>query len=221
MTFQLVPPHNHRQNAVERAIKTFKAHFLSTLATCDPAYPITEWDRLIPQSEMTLNLLRPSRCNPRLSAFAYINGQHNYNKVPLAPPGTKVVIHRKPNQRKSWDFHGQMGWYVGPVLEHYWCYRCYIPSTGKEIITDTVKFLPTKVSFLQENFDERFLRTITKLTKLIHPTNNTPLNSILQNSIDIEKAFKCIANVVRNNMIRNIKPLPSHQGIPPTTSYNS
>ena len=50
MTFQLVPPHNHRQNAVERAIKTFKAHFLSTLATCDPEYPITEWDRLIPQS---------------------------------------------------------------------------------------------------------------------------------------------------------------------------
>ena len=27
MTFQLVPPHNHRQNAAERAIKTFKAHF--------------------------------------------------------------------------------------------------------------------------------------------------------------------------------------------------
>ena len=27
MTFQLVPPHNHCQNAAERAIKTFKAHF--------------------------------------------------------------------------------------------------------------------------------------------------------------------------------------------------
>ena len=50
MMFLLIPPHNHRQNASERAIKTFKAHFLSTLATCDPEYPITEWDRLIPQS---------------------------------------------------------------------------------------------------------------------------------------------------------------------------
>ena len=27
MTFQLVPPHNHRQNSAERVIKTFKAHF--------------------------------------------------------------------------------------------------------------------------------------------------------------------------------------------------
>ena len=77
MTFQLVPPHNHRKNAAERAIKTFKAHFLSTLATCDPEYPITKWDQLIPQSEMTLNLLRPARCNPHLSAYSFINGEHN------------------------------------------------------------------------------------------------------------------------------------------------
>ena len=65
MIFQLVPPHIHRQNAAERAIKILKANFLSTLATCDPQYPITEWDRLIAQSEMTLNLLRSARCNPR------------------------------------------------------------------------------------------------------------------------------------------------------------
>ena len=101
MTFQLVPPHNHRQNAAERAIKTFKAHFLSTLATCDPEYPITEWDRLIPQSEKTLNLLQPSRCNPKLSAYAYINGEHNYNKVPLAPPETKIIIYCKTNQQRT------------------------------------------------------------------------------------------------------------------------
>ena len=93
MDFQLVPPHNHRVNAAERAIRTFKSHFLSTLATCDPDYPITEWDRLLQQSEMTLNLLRVARCNPKLSAYAYLEGQHDYNRTPLAPPGTRVIIH--------------------------------------------------------------------------------------------------------------------------------
>ena len=44
MTFQLIPPHNHRQNVAKRVIKTCKAHFLSTLATCDTEYLITEWD---------------------------------------------------------------------------------------------------------------------------------------------------------------------------------
>ena len=44
---------------------------------------------------MTLNLLRPVRYNPKLSAYAYLEGQHDYNKVPLAPPGTRVIIHKK------------------------------------------------------------------------------------------------------------------------------
>ena len=60
VSFQLVPPNVHRRNAAERAIRTFKAHFLAGLATCDPDFPITEWDRLLPQAEMTLNMLRTS-----------------------------------------------------------------------------------------------------------------------------------------------------------------
>ena len=90
--FQLTPPNMHRRNAAERIIRTFKSHFLSTLATCDPDLPITEWDRLLKQSEMTLNLLRPARCYPKRSAYAYFEGQHDYNKVPLASPGTRVII---------------------------------------------------------------------------------------------------------------------------------
>ena len=43
---QLVPPHMHRRNTAERAIRTFKNHFLADLASCDPGFPLTEWDRL-------------------------------------------------------------------------------------------------------------------------------------------------------------------------------
>ena len=109
LNFQLVPPHMHRQNAVERAICTFKMHFLSTLTTCDLDFPISGWDRLLPRSELTLNLVGSSRCNPRLSAFAYLHGNFNYNQTPLVPSGTRVMIHIKPTQRKSWDYHGQLG----------------------------------------------------------------------------------------------------------------
>ena len=42
--YQLVPPNQHRRNATENAIQTFKNHFLSGLATCDTKYPIEEWD---------------------------------------------------------------------------------------------------------------------------------------------------------------------------------
>lgn len=55
--FQLVPPNMHRRNAAERAIRTFKAHFLAILAIVAPDFPRYLWDLLVPQVEMTLNFL--------------------------------------------------------------------------------------------------------------------------------------------------------------------
>ena len=61
VSFQRVPPHVHRRNAAERAIQTWKNHFCSGLATCDPKFSLTEWDLLMVQADLTLNLLRSSR----------------------------------------------------------------------------------------------------------------------------------------------------------------
>jgi hypothetical protein len=72
--YQLVPPHCHRRNATERDIRTFKEHFVAGLASVDPDFPLHLWDRLLPQAEMTLNLLRTSRQHPQLSAAAHFHG---------------------------------------------------------------------------------------------------------------------------------------------------
>jgi hypothetical protein len=61
IAYQLVPPHCHRRNAAERAIRTFKEHFVAGLSSVDPSFPMHLWDRLLPQAEITLNLLRTSR----------------------------------------------------------------------------------------------------------------------------------------------------------------
>ncbi len=44
----LVEPNNHRVNVVEHAIQTFKAHFISALATTDSNFPLQLWDCLTP-----------------------------------------------------------------------------------------------------------------------------------------------------------------------------
>jgi hypothetical protein len=36
--YQLVPPHCHRRNAAERAIRTFKEHFVAGLSSVDPTF---------------------------------------------------------------------------------------------------------------------------------------------------------------------------------------
>ena len=109
LTYQLVPTNQHHGNSVERAIRTFKNNLLAGLATCDPKFPIHEWHRILDQAELTINLLRNSRINPSLSAHAYLNGIHDFNKTPLAPPGTKVMFHSKADKRASWAFHGEDG----------------------------------------------------------------------------------------------------------------
>jgi hypothetical protein len=50
MTYQLLPPHCHRRNAAERAIRTFKEHFVAGLASVDPYFPMHLWDRPLPQA---------------------------------------------------------------------------------------------------------------------------------------------------------------------------
>jgi hypothetical protein len=143
--YQLVPPHVHRRNAAERAIRTWKNHFVAGLCSTDPAFPLHLWDWIIEQATITLNLLRPARRNPSMSAHQMLNGTFDYNRTPMAPPGTKIIVHEKPNQRRTWDPHGVDGWYLGPATGHYRCYRVFINKTRAERITDTVEFLPHEI----------------------------------------------------------------------------
>ena len=196
ITFELVPPHQHRRNAAERAIRTFKNHLLAGLATCHPDFPIREWDRLLSQCELTLNLLRNSRINPKLSAWASLFGVHDFNKVPLLPPGTKVIVHEKPAKRGSWSFHGVHGWYTGPSFMHYRCLRCYIPKTHKERITDTIEIVPHLIPIPQASIESVLRTTANKLVTYLHsmpklfkpPTHST------------QKALKDIATLLHRDL---------------------
>ena len=73
MTYQLVPPHDHHRNMAEKAIQTFKAHFIIILLCgTDKDFPLHLWDRLLPQAEHTLNMLWHTKVAPTVSAFAYL-----------------------------------------------------------------------------------------------------------------------------------------------------
>ena len=139
---QYVPPGNHRANKAERAIRTWKNHFISTLATTDPSFPLTAWDELLGHAELTLNLLRSSGRTPRISAYHQVCGEFVFDRTPIAPPGMLIVTHDKPTNRGSFAPHGTEGYYVGPALQHYRCYRVITKRTQSSRITDTVTWHP-------------------------------------------------------------------------------
>ena len=139
--FQLAPPHMHRQNAAERAIRTCKNCFIYEFSTTDPDIPISNRDRLISHCVITFNILQNSKVNPALSAYAYLFGPYDFNKSPMVPPGTRLIVHEKSSNRKLWGHHGTKGWYIGPSLDHYRCIQFYMPATGIVRITDTFQYI--------------------------------------------------------------------------------
>jgi hypothetical protein len=207
--FQRVPPHVHRRNAAERAIQTWKNHFCSGLATCDPKFPLTEWDLLMPQAEITLNLLRSSRRQPNLSAYACLNGNFDFNRSPLAPPGTRVVVHETPAQRANMAPHGLDAWYVGPSIEHYRCYRYYIPSTFGIRDALTADWFPHNVPFPKVSNDEYLRQTANDMLTLLQDKTDNPIPSLTYGS-SIANAYIQIAKLLK----RAIAP-PKSTPVPP------
>jgi hypothetical protein len=192
MEYQLVPPHCHRRNAAERAIRTFKEHFVAGLASVDPTFPLHLWDRLLPQAEITLNLLRTSRLHPQLSAAAHFNGLVDYNKTAFAPPGCNIISNKKPGKRRTWAPHGQHGYYLGPAMHHYRCQHVYISATAtaSERIVDTLKFFPHNYQMPQLSSTDRLLMAANDMSNsLQHPHLEVPFTHVGDDTISVLTAL--------------------------------
>jgi hypothetical protein len=113
MMNELVPPDNHRSNLAERAIQTFKHHFISILSGVDDEFLLSLWCTLLEQTELTVNLLRQPNVAPIISAFAHVHSQHDYMKKPFALIGCAVQVHIKPKNRRTWDTRTKAGFNLG------------------------------------------------------------------------------------------------------------
>ena len=230
-------PNIHRRNAAEWAIEMWKDHFIAGLSSLHPDFPLMEWDRITYQGMLTLNLLQNARVNPKLSAWEYIFGRFNFKATPLAPPppGAKIIVHSKPSQRGSWDPHGTVGFYVGPAMDHYRCFRCYIPSKRVERISDTVTFVPYHIPIPKISRADLIFNALRKIKKLaITPVPKLPFISEEKDTLaaikEIAKIFKPTIKKLQpdpstvasqkffNKNIPNIYGLPAPMNMPTTSS---
>ena len=140
ITLDLTPVGQHRRNKAERAIRTFKNHFIATLARVDKDCPLELWPEFLEQIEFTLNLMRISPSGT--SAWSSLHGLADLNKSSIAPLEIKVVAHIPVKYRASWDSHGDVGFYVGRALDHYRCYKVWIPKTNDYRISDCLAWFP-------------------------------------------------------------------------------
>ena len=108
-----MPPRIHCVNVAKLAIRTWKDRFIAGLVSIDTQFPVHLWFCLIPQATMTLNVLRLCRKTPTMLVYTAIEEPFDFSKTPLAPPGTKMLVHKKLQQQKTWGIYGIPGWYIG------------------------------------------------------------------------------------------------------------
>jgi hypothetical protein len=108
-------------------------------------------------------MLRTSRIDPTKSAYEVLEGQHDFNRHPWAPPGCRAVIHEHAENRTSWGPRGTDAWYIGSAPEHYRSYEFYVPDTRAYRISNSAQFFPSFANIPQETDIEAATRTAVEL----------------------------------------------------------
>ena len=80
--YELVPKGQHRRNIAERGIQTWKLHAIGMFSGFPTAAPLFLWDKMLPQIDMQVNLLRFSNVNPTVCSNTVLNGVHDFNSTP-------------------------------------------------------------------------------------------------------------------------------------------
>jgi hypothetical protein len=126
-----VAPYCHRANPAERAIGTYKDHFIALLSGRDPSCPLSYWSEAITHAEVTLNLLRAGPGNT--SAYeAYWNRKYDIAQHPLLPWGMRCEAYVPDALRTTFEERSTPCFYVGASYANYRAHRLISTDTNKK-----------------------------------------------------------------------------------------
>ena len=134
---------------------------------------------LLPQAELTLNLLRPNS-NATGSAWEALFGPFDFNATPLGPAGCRVLIHAKATLRRSWDYRCEEGFYTGPALNHYRCYTVLHKTTGQQRITDAIKFRHHHLAMPEPSTEDKLLHALQAIHNTMARTSTASADDQLE-----------------------------------------
>jgi hypothetical protein len=154
----------------ERAIQTFKHHFVLILSRVDNSFPLSLWCNLIQPAKFTVNLLRQSNVAPKVSTCAHVHGQHDYMRGPFALLGCAVMAHVKPKNRRTWEVHADKGFNIGTAMEHHQCFHVYILKTRATRVSDRVFFKHQYIKKPQITPETLVIKVAVELTNVLKGT---------------------------------------------------
>jgi hypothetical protein len=137
----------------------------------------------------------PTTSNQMTSALLRANHQRSVHTecTPYANR-TRVLVHEKPATRGTWAPHGVDGWYIGPSMLHYRCYRIWIPETLSVRVADTLAWFPAQVKMpALSSTDAATAAARDLIHALQHPTGPSPLAPLHDGDT---AALKLLADII-------------------------
>ena len=101
MEMELVPPGCHRRNTAEVGIQNCKSRFLGVLAGVGDNVLRGLRGCLLPQIEITVNLLQQSSSTPTVLAYAHLSGTCDRNMIPLTLTGYVWILNSQKNRQEG------------------------------------------------------------------------------------------------------------------------
>jgi hypothetical protein len=159
--------------------------------TTDSDFPLQLWDKITPQVQDTLNLMRASRVDPTKLVYEILNGPYDWNRYPLVPLGCKAVVYEDGDTRGSWASWGVDGWYLEPSKDHYRCDLYFIPETRAYRISGLAELFPQHCQIPCLTKQQHFRALTEELTEAVGDANATPAGKRLVKELQrkIEQAL--------------------------------
>jgi hypothetical protein len=197
-----------------------QSHFLSVLAGVADNFLPSLWDRLLPQTKITINLIQKSNATPKVLAYAHLSGPFDYNKMPLAPMGSEAQVHEETDKCSTWAFHSVDGWYLFTSPKHYRTHNCHIKHTKSKQLSNTVQFQHKHITNPTITHANKRMHALADCVKALHGMTSSAKNSQaaqdLQKIIDATQAHvqaqpNCFEDVATASATPNMQRVPRVQ----------
>jgi hypothetical protein len=138
----------------------------------DETFPMKLWNRLLPQTVLTLNLLWQSNVASTVLATNTFTARLITTKCHWHQWGVQFKSTQTVRKRGSWVANVVDGWYLQTFPEDYWCHIVYVKNTRSERVSDAIHFKHKYITQPTLTPEDIIVKAINDLTQALKERRN-------------------------------------------------
>ncbi|KAL7480835.1 LOW QUALITY PROTEIN: hypothetical protein ACHAW6_006498, partial [Cyclotella cf. meneghiniana] len=131
------------------------------------------WDKLLPQAELTINLLDSPMPHQQSPPMHILTGFLTTTKC--RSPRWDVIA-QEIQLTGIWAFHSVDGWYLNTSPDHYHTHKCHIKSANSEQFSDTVEFPHKRITNPTISPADKIMKAISSCMEAINGRSDFKTN---------------------------------------------